>query len=259
MIVSSILFLGIDANNQSAAAPQEALKILKNKCFDCHGDGADEGGLELDGLLEPAGLKKHERWHAVWQNVRAQTMPPADSESLTESEQKAILKWIEKDVFKLDAANPDPGRVTIRRLNREEYRNTIADLLRVNYDTTGEFPPDDSGYGFDTIGDVLSLSPILLEKYLKAAEEIVDQAIPPKPGIPSRNLNLSRFVHKSRRDINITSVPFSSEHRFVYAPRNRETAEYEIELEFQVTGAKSETANTAEFQLLFDGKSLVTR
>ena len=73
---------------------------------------------------------------------------------------------------------PDPGRVTARRLNRVEYSNTIRDLLAVNFRAADSFPPDDFGYGFDNIGDVLSLSPVLMEKYLAAAEKISKRAIP---------------------------------------------------------------------------------
>ena len=78
----------------------------------------------------------------------------------------------------MDAATPpNPGRVTARRLNRNEYRNTVRDLVGVDYDSHGAFPNDESGYGFDNIGDVLSLPPMLLEKYLAAAEEIAQRVI----------------------------------------------------------------------------------
>ena len=85
-----------------------------------------------------------------------------------------------------DCTGPrNDGRVTIRRLNRTEYNNTIRDLVGVDFKPAADFPNDDVGYGFDNIGDVLSLSPLLLEKYLSAAEAILDQAIviadPPKP------------------------------------------------------------------------------
>src|SRR5206468_1863035 len=89
-----------------------------------------------------------------------------------------IENWIKGSAFKIDPKNPDPGRVTVRRLNRIEYRNTIRDLIGVNYDTDVEFPPDDTGHGFDNIGDVLSLSPLLLEKYITAARAIVSQSVP---------------------------------------------------------------------------------
>ncbi|HAO94556.1 MAG TPA: hypothetical protein DCQ96_00715, partial [Verrucomicrobiales bacterium] len=93
-------------------------------------------------------------------------------------ERAELMAWIESNVLKLDPENPDPGRVTIRRLNREEYRNTIWDLLGVEYNVDDNFPPDDTGFGFDTIGDVLTISPLLLEKYLLAAETIADLALP---------------------------------------------------------------------------------
>src|SRR5262249_45349704 len=80
--------------------------------------------------------------------------------------------------FQIDPAEPDPGRITVHRLNRVEYRNTIRDLIGVDYDATAEFPPDDAGHGFDNIGDVLTVSPLLLEKYLAAAKTIVSRAVP---------------------------------------------------------------------------------
>src|SRR4029079_9104833 len=84
-------------------------------------------------------------------------------------------------------AAPNPGRVTMRRLNRIEYRNTIRDLVGVDFDPSGVFPSDDIGYGFDNIGDVLTLSPALRERYLAAAEEIMAQAIvPDPPPVPKR-------------------------------------------------------------------------
>src|SRR5262249_27970295 len=69
----------------------------------------------------------------------------------------------------------DPGRVTIRRLNRNEYNNTIRDLLGVKFKPAEDFPTDDVGYGFDNIGDVLAMSPLLMEKYLNAAAKILDE------------------------------------------------------------------------------------
>ena len=83
--------------------------------------------------------------------------------------------WIKFAAFGIDPKDPDPGRVTVRRLNRIEYRNTIRDLIGVDYDTTAEFPPDDTGHGFDNIGDVLTMSPLLLEKYIAAANFIVSR------------------------------------------------------------------------------------
>ena len=89
-----------------------------------------------------------------------------------------VTGWITAEMDRVDAtAKPDPGRVTIRRLNREEYNNTVRDLLGVNSRPADDFPQDDSGYGFDNIGDVLSLSPVLMEKYVAAAEKIARTAV----------------------------------------------------------------------------------
>ncbi len=151
-------------------------KTLTQYCFDCHAGDSTEGGMALDKLLDaPRRAAEQTAWLAVWKNLRAQTMPPADEAQPKEPERKGVVKWIERDVFRLDPANPDPGRVTIRRLNRTEYSFTIRDLLGVDFDAAENFPADDTGYGFDTIGDVLTISPLLMEKYLEAARAIVDQ------------------------------------------------------------------------------------
>ena len=111
-------------------------------------------------------------------NVRAGIMPPAGKPRPSDQEVGLLADWIKRDVFGVDPHDPDPGRVTIRRLNRVEYRNTVRDLTGFDFKAEEEFPPDDTGYGFDTIGDVLSVSPLLLEKYMQAAESIVAAAVP---------------------------------------------------------------------------------
>src|SRR5436309_1484037 len=77
------------------------------------------------------------------------------------------------------SAPKDPGRVTLRRLNRAEYNNTVRDLCGIDFTPADDFPSDDVGYGFDNIGDVLSMQPILMEKYMAAADRILDAAIKP--------------------------------------------------------------------------------
>jgi hypothetical protein len=104
-------------------------------------------------------------------------MPPKKRAQPSPQERETIVAWVESAVLKADCSNPDPGRVTIRRLNRTEYNNTIRDLLGVDFQPADDFPVDDSGYGFDNIGDALSMPPILIEKYLAAAEKIVDAAL----------------------------------------------------------------------------------
>ena len=102
-------------------------------------------------------------------------MPPADHEPRPSGAEAATLvQWIDQAVFDVDCGHThDPGHVTIRRLNRAEYNNTIRDLIGVSLRPADDFPSDDVGNGFDNMGDVLSLSPLLLEKYLTAAESVI--------------------------------------------------------------------------------------
>src|SRR5438046_9113997 len=112
-------------------------------------------------------------------------MPPRKKAQPAPAERELVAAWIENTLFPIDPEHPDPGRVTIRRLNRVEYNNTIRDLVGVDFQPADDFPADDSGYGCDSIGDVLSLPTVLLEKYLAAAQKILNKAIitdmKPKP------------------------------------------------------------------------------
>ena len=153
--------------------------VLEEYCYDCHGGGEKRGGVALDAFNSNTNFTAgRDVWWRVLKNLRAGLMPPAKKSQPTKEQKELIAHWIKDAVFEVNPLNPDPGRVTIRRLNRVEYQNTIRDLLGVDFDARGEFPPDDTGHGFDNIGDVLTMSPMLLEKYLVAAEKIVGQAVP---------------------------------------------------------------------------------
>lgn len=153
--------------------------LLENYCYDCHADGAKKGNIAFDDFkTDQAALEDRELWGHVLKNLRAGLMPPQKKSQPTTGEKAVIEQWIKRAVFAGDPSNPDPGRVTLRRLNREEYHNTIRDLIGVQFDSQKMFPPDDTGYGFDNIGDVLTLPPMLLEKYVMAAHQIIEQAVP---------------------------------------------------------------------------------
>jgi mono/diheme cytochrome c family protein len=161
------------------AAADEAAALLRQSCGECHCDGVEEGGVALDGLLERIGAPPSETdiaaWAKVVRNVRAGIMPPADAAQPTAAERAFLLSFVEGTVLGVDPERPDPGQVVLRRLNRVEYANTVRDLTGVDIDVTFELPPDDTGYGFDTIGAVLSISPLLLEKYVGVASRVADQ------------------------------------------------------------------------------------
>lgn len=167
------------ADDSESRFKSDILPILAAHCFDCHADGASEGNLSFDELFAIDNQEHaNETWHAVLKQVQAGLMPPADEDQLTNEQVASLRNWIKYDAFGINPQMPDPGHVTLRRLNQVEYRNAIRDLIGVDYDTTANFPADDTGHGFDNIGAVLSLSPLLLEKYVNAAEEIVSSAVP---------------------------------------------------------------------------------
>src|SRR5437762_1620127 len=160
------------------AAFQTRVKPLLGKyCFGCHGE-MKKGELELRVYTDEASVLRGRKTFAkVVKNLQAHEMPPEKKPQPTLEERELITAWIQSEIFKCDCDHPDPGRVTIRRLNRAEYNNTIRDLVGVDFQPADDFPADDSGYGFDNIGDVLSLPPVLLEKYLAAARKILNKAI----------------------------------------------------------------------------------
>jgi hypothetical protein len=191
-ILLCVTFLGFQINPVSAPAEtsrksqkstgetafQSRIKPLLNKyCFGCHGE-KKKGDLDLRVYTDEASVLRDRKTFAkVAKNLQAHEMPPEKKPQPTLEERELITAWIQSEVFKCDCDHPDPGRVTIRRLNRAEYNNTIRDLVGVDFQPADDFPADDSGYGFDNIGDVLSLPPVLLEKYLAAAQKILSKAI----------------------------------------------------------------------------------
>jgi len=165
---------------------KEVRPLLAHYCLSCHDTDRKKGGLALDTFSYPAGespARDRKVWAHVLTNLRNGEMPPQGKRQPSIAERERIMRWIEQAVFLVDCNNPDPGRVTIRRLNRAEYNNTIRDLVGVDFQPAADFPADDSGHGFDNVGDALSLAPVLLEKYLSAAEKILDRAIVARPGI----------------------------------------------------------------------------
>src|SRR5262249_17936671 len=132
-------------------------------------------------------------WDNVLKMIVAGEMPPRkkDRPRPTVAEAEAFTALVKTVFDHADRnAKPDPGRVTMRRLNRVEYRNTIRDLIGIEFDPTEDFPSDDIGHGFDNIGDVLTLSPVLMDRYLAAAETIMNRAIAPNPPpVPKRHLS----------------------------------------------------------------------
>ena len=186
----SILAVGATslAQTKQKAKPEPAPKTFtyaKNVkpfvgkyCGSCHGDKDPVAGLSLTKDKSESQLKEaSEQWLKAVSNVRSLHMPPKGMPAPTKAERESFSAAVEGIVVG-DCRLADPGKVTLRRLNRAEYNNTVRDLLGVDFRPADDFPSDDVGYGFDNIADVLSISPLLMEKYLTAAEQVVTKAIP---------------------------------------------------------------------------------
>jgi hypothetical protein len=153
--------------------------IISKYCLKCHSKVKPRGGLNLERFKDQESvLKKLKVWEKVSDHLHGGIMPPAGKPKPSPTELHTVYAWLDDDILKVDCTTgaKDPGRVTIRRLNRAEYDNTIRDLVGVAVRPAEDFPSDDVGYGFDNIGDVLSMPPILTEKYLAAAEKVVGAA-----------------------------------------------------------------------------------
>jgi hypothetical protein len=154
----------------------ELRPLLQQFCWDCHSAGDAEGGIAFDRYVDSAEIQSDfELWEKVIRLVKERQMPPADAAEIDNESLQRIVNGIEYELSQFDCSvETRPGRVTIQRLNKAEYNNTIRDLTGLELQLANDFPSDDVGNGFDNIGDVLSLPPILLEKYLEAAETIAE-------------------------------------------------------------------------------------
>ncbi len=179
LVIVWLCAANVDAADANGHFEQHILPLLKTYCHDCHGGDAKEGNLSLSSFVTLAEARRNPNlWWKVLKNLRSGVMPPYDEKQPSPEELETIVSSIKFDVFQINANDPDPGRLSVRRLNRREYGNTVSDLMGIEFDAAILFPPDDSGYGFDNVGDALSFSPLLMEKYLRAAQAIVERAVP---------------------------------------------------------------------------------
>ncbi len=170
------------SGNQLTAADrfrQYVVPFVRAHCAACHSGSEPAGSLNLAAYESLAQLAANRStWEKLLQYVREGVMPPAEAEPPAAAERQQFVEHLNEILFGVDCNLPrQPGRVTLRRLNRVEYNNTIRDLVGIDFAPAADFPSDDVGYGFDNIGDVLTLPPLLLEKYLAAAEEVMRRAI----------------------------------------------------------------------------------
>jgi hypothetical protein len=179
MATSCLVASPASTEAQTARPPASHGQWLDEHCTECHNDDDLAGGLSLVGFApDDIALGRNlDTWEKVLRKTAAGEMPPPTREQPTSQSRADFTQWLVSALDERAAVNPDPGRATLRRLNRAEYANAVRDLLAIEVDVSGQLPTDDSGYGFDNIADVLSVSPTLLERYMSVAGKISRLAV----------------------------------------------------------------------------------
>lgn len=169
----------LEALTADAFFEQRLKPFVETYCSACHVGDTPAGGIAFETYTSRDSLHEHlGAWKKVIEQLDFESMPPADEQQPDKAARREIVEWLKTIGTAPDEGGPvDPGRVTIRRLNRAEYNNTIRDLVGVDIEPAADFPTDDVGYGFDNISDVLSMPPLMLEKFLDAAERVAGAAI----------------------------------------------------------------------------------
>ena len=165
------------ATRPSPASIAPTQTVINQYCVTCHNQRLKTGGLALDSLDLASVPQDAETWEKVVRKLRAGAMPPQGVRRPDEATYHGLTAWLENELDRAAAANPNPGRPMLHRLNRAEYANAIRDLLALDVDVASLLPPDDSAFGFDNISDVLGVSPSLQERYLAAATSISALAV----------------------------------------------------------------------------------
>src|SRR5262245_46950793 len=219
-------------SNSSSSAASDHRTTLQLYCVGCHSGPTPFAGLNLE-PLDFANLEANgEIWEKLVRKLRARQMPPAGMPRPDDATLEAIVKYVETGRDHMAEVKPNPGRTTLHRLNRTEYGNAIRDLLALEIDVADVLPADDIGYGFDNIGDVLSVSPFLLERYLVTAGKISRAAVGDTTmSVQYQTYSVNRGLKQSDRMNEMTPVGSRGgaaiRHRFPL------DAEYEISVNLQ--------------------------
>jgi len=177
---------------QEAAVPtfEQVLPVLERVCWSCHDDDIAKGDVDLYSFRDEAeAMNSYRVWDKAHHLIESYEMPPGEKKQPSEEERRILLGWIESALEKKALENAgDPGKVVIRRLTNAEYDYTVRDLTGIDLRPSRKLPNDGGGgEGFSNTGDVLFLSPELLEKYLDASRDLADRAIiQPGTGIQFR-------------------------------------------------------------------------
>lgn len=229
----------------SANSPQSAL--IEQYCVGCHNPKYKSAGISLKGLDFNNIGNDAAVWEKVLRKVRTGQMPPADMPHPDANAVNAFVNWLEGSLDQAAKLNPNPGRPAVHRLNRAEYSNAIRDLLAVDIKPGQWLPVDDSGYGFDNIGEVLTLSPALLEKYLSAARRVSRLAVGDRSIKPVEDRYLPR--RGSRNEKVSEELPFLSRGGISVQHYFPLDGEYILRIKTPSNGETAEPSRTYDYRL----------
>ena len=186
------------AATATVAPPDSAL--VKQYCVGCHNNRTKTADLTLEGLDPASAAASPEVWERVLRKLRVGLMPPVNARPLDAGPRARFIAALEHTIDGAAAMAPNPGRPAAHRLNRVEYANAVRDILALPVDATMLLPADDAGFGFDNIGDALSVSPGLMERYIAAAEKIAALVVgDPAMGEDSQTFMVSPAVQQEER------------------------------------------------------------
>lgn len=170
---------GVAQSPVAADFRQDIQPVFSRNCYSCHSSQAKLGGLDLEAYVNRASLDQDRpKWETILRRLKAGEMPPKGLPRPSAAEIERVSHWLEGEFDRADSlVKPGTGRVVAHRLNRAEYNNTIRDLLGVEMRPADDFPQDDSVFGFDNIAEALTVSPLLMEKYMGAAEKVAHAAV----------------------------------------------------------------------------------
>ena len=215
---------------QTQAAPDPSRAFLDRNCIVCHNSRRLTANLALDAAaVDPLDAPQHaEVWEKVIHKLSTGAMPPAGRPRPDPAAAAALVAHLETTIDAAAARRPMVGRPVAHRLNRTEYANAIRDLLGLEVDASTLLPPDDAGYGFDNIGDVLTVSPMLMERYLVAAGKIARLATGTADGASSEIYTLSKYLRQNDRMSE--DLPFGSRGGMAVRHAFPATGEYVVKL-----------------------------
>lgn len=238
-LFASLVPAGLTA--ATVAQSPDAAALVGKYCASCHNDKTRTAGVSLDRLDPAKPGENPEIWERVLRKVRSGQMPPPGLPRPAAADSSTFVAALESALDRAAAEHPNPGRTPPHRLNRAEYSNAVRDLLALDTKPGALLPVDDSGYGFDNIAGVLTMSPALLERYVSVARQVSRQAIGDlqlKPGEQVFSASSGRSRRQPRNERAADGLPFDTRGGFAFDYYFPLDAEYVLRIKLTGDGGK---------------------